>query len=428
MPAPINYMIQRPDIGGSLIEGLKLGTAVSNVRMQREQEAKKRAFQNDMTSFLTNPTAEKSLNLLKNYPEYSQQIQAAAKTGSEAEDKAEFDFTKKIFSATTSGNVDFAKTLTNERIEALKNSGQDTRAYERLLQSFDSANPKAAVGLIALQGAALFPEEWKKFAVASMAYEKEQAETEEHKAKSKKAASEAKFSDSILASQLEKNNWDIAKLQNDIEVAQQNRRIAAMEAVYKRETDDLKKQELQNKIDAAKEQRESTLRAKAAEGEATLLTADNTINTINKILKNPAWTDVVGLFEGGSYTGPLLTGLDEKEQEAIRDIETLGSQIFLNQVRQFGSAAGLTEKEGEKLQTSVQSTARGQSESAFKNNLLTIKAIVEKGRQNTINKYGIPDRPVQQFAPAEKKKMTGKGAMTPTQNMLEADRILSGGR
>ena len=435
MAQPYNYMLPQANPLESVTSGLQLGATLGQLAQQKEEadllKAKRERaalFQTDMASFLTDPTPRKSIDLIKKYPEYVEKIQAGRKAGEEAEDRAEFDLVKNMFVAANNGNLDYAKGLMQKHIDVLKSEGKDASEFEPILNAFDSGNANKVIGYLSSQAAALYPDEWIKTSEAMEKSKQEQAKSAKFLSEAKEAASKAKFSDSILASQLAKSNWDIKKLQSDIDVAQQNKRIAAMEAVYKRETDDLRRQELQGKIDLAKEQRESTLKTKAAEGEAALLIADNTLNTIDKILKNKSWKDVVGSFEGGQYTGPLLTGLDEKEQEAIRDIETLGSQIFLNQVRQFGSTVGLTEKEGDKIQASLQSLSRAQSESAFKNNLLTIKAIVEKGRQNTLNKYGMPDRPIEQFLPQEKKKATSKGAMAPTQNMLEADRILSGGR
>ena len=85
------------------------------------------------------------------------------------------------------------------------------------------------------------------------------------------------------------------------------------------------------------------------------------------------------------------SAFDDKESDAIAAINTLGSQSFLSAVAQAGSMSGLTEKEGEKLQNSVASLTRAQSEKAFEANMREFQRLMLKARANIATKYGIPD-------------------------------------
>ena len=67
--------------------------------------------------------------------------------------------------------------------------------------------------------------------------------------------------------------------------------------------------------------------------------------------------------------------------------------MFLANAKQFGSTAGLSEKEGNKLQAAAASLTRRQSEESFKQNLEIVKSLMEKARVNVFKRTGVPEIP-----------------------------------
>jgi NAD(P)-dependent dehydrogenase (short-subunit alcohol dehydrogenase family) len=173
-----------------------------------------------------------------------------------------------------------------------------------------------------------------------------------------------------------------------------------MNAAAAREGNALRREELKLKVQEARNALDDKIRTKQADVESAAGTIDNLINTVDRLKKNPSLDDVVGSIEGRM---PAVFG--DENADAVALIETLGSQTFLAQIPAMKGLGALSEKEGDKLQSSLQNLSRAQSERQFRANLDEVQRLMLKARKNVETRYGIkagpPDTPAVQTPAAD---------------------------
>jgi hypothetical protein len=214
-------------------------------------------------------------------------------------------------------------------------------------------------------------------------------ELTQEQAKAEKAAVEAKFAESNAVVDLTKKGWDITKIQEDIKIAKQNANIAALNAATAKETNALKRQENELKLQDMIDKRDATVRQVTAEVESARGDMDNFLNTANRILQTPK--EVIN-----SATGPIASRLPTTGQ-ATADfeglVETLGSQAFMSQIPKMKGSGALSEREGDKLQASLQNLSLKQSPERLIENVKESMRLIEKARKTLSIKSGLPDTP-----------------------------------
>jgi hypothetical protein len=409
---PINYLAQvpQPDLSKSILGGLQAGTSIrQSIDQQAAQEKEQRLQQSytaDMQAYAQKPTAQGAAQLALKYPKQAEAIGGYFKTLDSERQKSEIQFGNQVYGALTGGRSDIATQLLERRVEALKNSGQDYQDEQVYLDQLKNDPQKGGQAVMAMLGygmAALdpkFAETHAKFGSERRADELQPAAVAKAGADAQTAIVGARFAESKAVADLQLNEAQIKKMAADTEISRMNARIAAMNAATNREANDLKRQELQLKLSDAVRERDDKLRAKVADVESARSTIDNFLNTSDRLLKSKALNDVVGPVEGsdfypttiaGMLSPPVITSGSDERADAIALIETLGSQVFLAQVRQAGSMTGLTEKEGDKLQSALQNLGRKQSEAQFRTNLKEAQRQMLKARQNLVQKFGVPD-------------------------------------
>lgn len=205
-----------------------------------------------------------------------------------------------------------------------------------------------------------------------------------------KAAVIAKFAESNAVVDLTKKGWDITKIQEDIKIAKQNANIAALNAATAKETNALKRQENELKLQDMIDKRDATVRQVTAEVESARGDMDNFLNTANRILQTPK--EVIN-----SATGPIASRLPTTGQ-ATADfeglVETLGSQAFMSQIPKMKGSGALSEREGDKLQASLQNLSLKQSPDRLIENVKESMRLIEKARKTLSIKSGLPDTPL----------------------------------
>ena len=107
----------------------------------------------------------------------------------------------------------------------------------------------------------------------------------------------------------------------------------------------------------------------------------------------------------GSIEGRLPAVFGDENADAVALIDTLGSQAFLAQIPAMKGLGALSEKEGDKLQTSLQNLSRAQGEKQFRANLDEVQRLMLKARKNVETRHGVPagvpDTPAVQTPPAD---------------------------
>lgn len=400
MQAPNNFLQQ-------FSAGLQAGAGARALVAQREAEelARKNAeqYQTDVQAAVASPTPQAFAALAIKYPQQREAFKQSWDTLAEGEKKSQGDAMAQAYSALLAGRTDIAKEVVQSRLDAAKNSGKDFSAESNILKLLDS-DPKQAQGALGftlshISDPQKFAETFGKIGAEQRAQAMAPSAQREAEAKAGTAeseqvikAAEAKNAPQRIALELEQKGWDVKKLQEDIRASKEGTRLRAMEVALSKEGNDLKKKELQQKIDEATEKQADKLREKVSTAEAAAASIDNLSSTVDRILKNPSLNDVVGAVEGRI---PAITS--DESADAIALIDQLGSQAFIAQIPSMKGTGSLTEKEGDKLQASLQNLSRKQSEAQFTANLKEVQRLMTKARDRLSKSTGIPlpgpDRP-----------------------------------
>lgn len=383
MAGPYDYTIKQPDIAGSLLGGFQTGQQIG---AQQAAQDKQKQFSADLQDYLANPNFRSSSAMIAKYPEFQKAISASFETYSQGQKDETFKTGMQAISAIRSGKPDVARKMLEDRIAAAENSGQDTTDLNNLLNQFDN-DPKAVESGLSLTMSALKPKEFGEIASEMRAAEKAPAELSLAESKAGKAAVDAKFAESKAVQDLTKGGWEIQKLANDIGISRQNSQIAAMNAATARESNTLKRDALQLKLQDKITARDAAVNEKAAQVVSARGNIDNFLNTADRVLQ----TDP-GVIESAagpiSSRTPTLSG-DTADFEEL--LNTLSSQAFMSQIPAMKGLGALSEKEGDKLQTSLQNLSLRQSPKRLMENVAEAQRLILKSRENLKTKYGVPD-------------------------------------
>jgi hypothetical protein len=321
-------------------------------------------------------------------------------------------------------NPETAKTILQNRIDAETNP-QQKLAWQDMLKTID-ISPKIAADNVELLGTAAFGKDWyegitkvreerrtaalapeaqrkavadadaaeadakTKLATATNAKEKAAAEAELARAQADKARIDAKFAEQGAQAELDKSAAVIRKTDADIIINRENARIAALNAAQNKETNALRRNELQQKIDDAKEKRDTADRDQRATVANQSADVDNFLNTAVRILQTPK-----NIIE--SATGPITSRLPTTNQD-VADfealVEALSSQAFIAQIPKIKGTGSLSEKEGDKLQASLQTLSLKQSPARLVENVTEAVRLLTKVRENISLKYGVQAPPL----------------------------------
>lgn len=164
MPAPIQYGMQPQDPAQALLQGLQLGGAIRQMGQQRRQEEEaartKEQFSADMQSYLANPTAAGSRELILKYPQMREVVAENWSSLSKEMQDEEFKFATNVSMALRS-NPEVAARLIEQRRDAFANAGMDTTSLDTMLETAKN-KPESLPFMANLYGASLDPEKWGK--------------------------------------------------------------------------------------------------------------------------------------------------------------------------------------------------------------------------------------------------------------------------
>jgi len=358
--------------------------------------------------------------------------QAAIVTGgferkTKAQQETDLRMGAEVYSAIKSGQPDIAMQMLTDQAAAFRNSGRENeaKAAEASAKAIE-LNPTAAQATVGLYMARLpggtgyleaadkalatiraeakAPSELAKSvadadkavadaiaaqATATNAPAMAKADADLKAAQARKAEVDAEFARANAVLEAQKKAVDILKTKEDIIINKENARIAALNAQISAETNVLRRQELQQKIDDAKEKRDAADRDQRATLANQSADIDNFINTATRIKQTPK--DIIN-----AATGPIASRLPTTSQgvadfEAL--VETLGSQAFLAQIPKIKGTGNLTEKEGDKLQASLQNLSLKQSPDRLLANVDEAVRLLEKARVTITARSGLPAMP-----------------------------------
>lgn len=425
MPQPFNYSLNMKDPMQSVMQSLQVVNAMDAMRQQEAEKqaalAEQQAYEADFAAMGERPTTQQIAQLMLKHQKMGAGLKSYYDAQSEQEKQANVGIATRLYAALDSGNTEAAKQLITKETERYRASGMEEQAnmLDLVGKDIDKSPEKSrrisGQYLSVVLGPEKFAETFGKLQSDRRAEELHASAKTEAESKANKAAIDSKYAESQAVADLEKKGWDIWKMQKDVEVQKENSRIAAMNAAASKETNELKKRELNQKIDDAKLARDEKIRSKTAELSSINSGIDNSLSTIDRLVNNPALDSVLGSIQGRDYypsslVQTLMPGGDgEQASNAVADIETVRSQTFINtllDVKDRGATFGsLTEREGEKLVNMVQSLKTTQGEKQFKDNVKEIQRLLLKARSTIAEKYGVPqsvpDTPNAQPSPTE---------------------------
>jgi hypothetical protein len=427
---PINYTVDVQSPFESALGGFKLGAGVAEVQATQQKRELERAAleraqtaQTELSNLFKNPNAT-ATDYARVTAFLPKDQAATVLSGFEAQTKEQQQNTLRqgtqVYTAIKSGNLPVAEMQLKEQAEALRNAGREKEAqgYDDL-SNLIRLNPTGAQTTIALTIAGLpggkdFLESADKTLSTQRSEALQPSVLKEAVAKTDKAVSDAivaketatnapamaKADADLKAAQAQKAQVEakyaeqvtklgIRKTEEDIIINKENARISALNAAIARETNVIRQGELRQKIDDAKEKRDAADREQQATLANQSADIDNFINTATRIKQTPR--DVIN-----SATGPIASRLPTTNQD-VADfealVETLGSQAFLAQIPKIKGTGNLTEKEGDKLQASLQNLSLKQSPDRLLANVDEAVRLLEKARVTITARSGLPTVP-----------------------------------
>jgi hypothetical protein len=400
MPQPFNYALNVPDPTQAVLQGVQLAQGIAETRGAQAQAAgiqaendRRVSFQKDLAAISAAPTAAGYASLAARYPETSKVLKESYDLLSAEEQQERIRQASGVYSALASGEPEFAQELLTKQAEAYRNGGREKEAktledLARLVEmSPETAQTTAGLYLATNMGADKFVEGFSKLEADRRATQLEGATLSEAEAKAEKAAVDAKFAESNAAADLAKKGWDVKKIQNDIVVAKENARIAAISADIAKEGNDTRKGTLQLKRDTFIQIRDEKVRERVANAESARASIDNLTNTVDRALATP-----IGVMQ--DVLGPVdskLPTFGQAEADFEELVETMSSQTFLAMVPNLKGTGSLSNAEGEKLQAALQSLSKRQSPERLINNLKEVQRLMLKARANITTRYGVPE-------------------------------------
>lgn len=397
---PINYLAAMPqvDFAGDLQTGLQLGQQFQQRRLdiEKKQAAMEaaRQYQLDIEAVSKNPSAKAYADLALKYPQQREAYKQAWEQLDAGQRKAQGEAALQTAFALESGNPNAAKKVIQSRITALENSGEDA-SHEKLILGAIDANPTAVRGEL-LRWAAYtqdpekFAENFGKLGQEQRAQEVQPDAVREAGAKADGAVADAttksvqaKYADQGALLDLEKKGWDIKALQADIDYKKQSTRIAAMNAAYNRESNDLKRQELQQKINTAKVDLDNKLRDRADEARTQIDGAKAVTTLIDEIFAD---NDSLEAASGASAWRAKIPGT--KARTISGKIEQVSNTLALLNIDKLKGPT--SDRDILFLKQIAANLDRYQNEDALKRDLGRVRDITVKREEQLRKKYGVP--------------------------------------
>lgn len=436
MAQPFSYMLNVPDPAAAVTGGLQQGVQLASMmeradlmaaqRRQTEienrgllaKQARATEFQNELGKLSSEGFSARGLNeLMIKYPEAAEQLKAQYANLSTQEKQSRIDNMMPIVAAVNAGDNASAQIEIQRQIDAFTSSGktQEAEAAQRMSELLFQ-NPNAARTIMNTSiAAAMGPD---KFDQVFGKLEDQKREEQLQPGKIAKAIAEGKIAEVKAQYQEQVEKAEIA-----LKGAQTTQAKASAGASYASakkslaEIDRIKEMTPaeRDKVIAETEKLRAEAAVKRGEGtSAGALDAGQRVLDTVQSLRGMGGGDFKVLSDiAGPVRGklPTITGTSADAESAI---ETLKSQVFLQQIKNMKGMGALSEKEGDRLAASVANLSLTQSPEQLRKNIeyieSTTTAAMEKLR-------GMGGAPAGEAAPAA-------GADVRAQ----ADAILRGGK
>lgn len=415
MPEPINYLSQFANIPSptqAILSGIQTAESLDQLHQKNLQEKQaleaQMQMQKDVAQIYTNPSVQGITGLMVKYPALADKWKIPLESMTAQQKAAKIQQANEIFMPLLTGDRETAIASLDRQAAAAKNAGdvQGATSLElmhKLVSSTETgkAGDNAVLASVGMFMQAAMGEDFNKvykpIMDAKLARDKApgeeaktKAETDKLTFEGQKAAVDAQFAQQNAVAELEKKGWDIKKLQAGIENDKLNSQIALGQLNVARESNDIKRQEMQVKVDELKQIRQEKTQEKLATLTNIRYNSDNMLNSIETALKfyeNDPEAVFAATGPVASKTPTIRPGVADFETA----IETLKAQGFLTQVPQMARMGQLSDAEGKKLADALRNFSLRQSAPSLKKNLAEAQRLILKARKNAADHYGQPD-------------------------------------
>ena len=147
-----------------------------------------------------------------------------------------------------------------------------------------------------------------------------------------------------------------------------------------RETDTLKKQQLEQELETTRQNKEKAAQQKETDAIDAYQYGQDTLGLINEIENHEGFDSYIGAKGASSLFGAFDEPIAGTEAAGLAGkVETLQSKNFMNAIQQMRGLGSLSEAEGRKVASAVSSLNPNMGEKDFRASLNTIKTITERG-------------------------------------------------
>ena len=179
---------------------------------------------------------------------------------------------------------------------------------------------------------------------------------------------------------IKQQELNIKQEANDIRRLENQER--ALDRQLARETNELKKQQLESKLVDTKTQKENKINDVKIEGERAIVEIDDATSVAGSILAHPGLDAAVG----GTSLFPTIPGSEAANFES--KLEQFKSKQFLTNIQKMKGMGSLSESEGKKIAAAAGALDLSMSESAFRQEMDVIIKGLEKAKTFINKKYG----------------------------------------
>lgn len=158
----------------------------------------------------------------------------------------------------------------------------------------------------------------------------------------------------------------------------------ALDRQVSRETNELKKAELEQKLDGIRTQKEAAKAERYDTVASQVDSADRAIKTAQSIINSPGFTGYFGV-NVNPFGSRFLPGTDASDTSAM--VDTLKSQGFMSGIQQMRGMGALSDAEGRKVMDAIGSLDSGMSEKQAKKSIEGIIETFEQGKKRLESRY-----------------------------------------
>lgn len=302
------------------------------------------------------------------YPDDYKAVTDASKTMSDAQKTNLLGLSSKLANVSATGDYALGQQILDQQVASMEgNVPDDQLAAAKTFQKRWSVDPKGVVTGLTMAARAIDPSTFDT---------------------NNKVAQETSNLKAAQPLEAAKTTAETVKLYSDIDAKREENRIKAMEAAAQKETNALKRQELEQKIATSKQELAQKTQDRAAAGESAQATFDNMTQTVNNVLTHAGLSSAVGL----SSAFPTVAGSNAADFEAV--LETLKSQQFLAGVQAMKGSGALSDAEGAKIQNAISNLSLKQSEPAFRKSLETTLELINAAKARASKQYASASPPL----------------------------------